>query len=67
MLKKLESNILAIQTVHPAYKNFSVEMRLLQEYEEVQLQNEIFWHQRSRVRWVTLRDKTHNFSIMFPR
>jgi Reverse transcriptase (RNA-dependent DNA polymerase)/zinc-binding in reverse transcriptase len=36
-------------------------MRLLQEYEEVQVQNEIFCQQRSRVRWAMLGDKNTGF------
>jgi hypothetical protein len=61
-LKDLEAQILAIQTIHPSLRDHTREAYLRAEYELTQKQLEIWWHQRSRVRWAQLGDRNTKFS-----
>jgi hypothetical protein len=53
-LKNLEREIAKVQTVHPINRNIVKELELQKEYERIHEQVEIFWQQRSRVRWAQL-------------
>jgi hypothetical protein len=57
-LKEIEKELLQIQAIHPSLRDLSAEHNLRQEFEQVHTQLEIFWHQRSRVNWMSFGD--HN-------
>jgi hypothetical protein len=60
-LKNLEREIAKVQTVHPINRNIVKELELQKEYERIHEQVEIFWQQRSRVRWAQLGDRNTKF------
>jgi hypothetical protein len=60
-LKELERQLYQVQSVQLGNIDFGLEQQLRAEFEEMHMQFEIFWHQRSRVNWISYGDRNTRF------
>jgi hypothetical protein len=59
--KELEMQLYQVQSIHPRHRDFRLEQQLRAEFEEVHMQLEIFWHQRSCLNWISYGDRNTRF------
>lgn len=59
--QKQKQHIMVLMDDAQARKDFATLQTLQSQFDEVLQHEKIFWHQRSRVHWLTLGDKNTNY------